>query len=66
MAQWRRALITASTSSSPSRYYVEMEYDWARVDFLLSTLDAAHPAVLTDLQAFDTFLRPVRDQTASG
>lgn len=48
------------------RYYVEMEYDWARIDFLLSTLDAAHPVVLTDLQAFDTFLRTVRDQSAPG
>ena len=48
------------------RYYVEMEYDWARIDFLLATLDAAHPPVLTDLQAFDTFLRAVRDHTGSG
>ena len=47
------------------RYYVEMEYDWARIDFLLATLDAAHPAVLADLQAFDAFLRAVRDHTAS-
>ena len=45
---------------------VEMEYDWARIDFLLSTLDAAHPVVLTDLQAFDTFLRDVRDRSAAG
>ena len=42
------------------RHYVEMEYDWARIDFLLATLDAAHPAVLRDLDAFDTFLREVR------
>ena len=48
------------------RYYVEMEYDWARIDFLLATLDVAHPSVLTDLDAFDTFLRAVRDQPASG
>ena len=48
------------------RYYVEMEYDWARIDFLLSTLDSAHPVVLTDLQAFETFLRAVRDQSAPG
>ena len=48
------------------RYYVEMEYDWARVDFLLATLDAAHPSVLADLQAFDTFLRAVRDHAGSG
>ena len=43
-----------------------MEYDWARIDFLLATLDAAHPSVLTDLAAFDSFLRAVRDHTASG
>jgi hypothetical protein len=48
------------------RYYVEMEYDWARIDFLLATLDAAHPSVLADLQAFDTFLRAVRDHAGSG
>ena len=48
------------------RYYVEMEYDWARIDFLLATLDAAHPSVLTDLQAFDAFLRAVRDHAGSG
>ena len=48
------------------RYYVEMEYDWARIDFLLATLDAAHPSVLADLQAFDAFLRAARDRTTSG
>lgn len=42
------------------RHYVEMEYDWTRVDFLLATLDAAHPAMLRDLDAFDRFLRDVR------
>lgn len=46
------------------RYYVEMEYDWARIDFLLATLDGAHPAVLNDLGAFDAFLREVRDRTS--
>ena len=44
------------------RYYVEMEYDWARIDFLLATLDEAHPAVMSDLEAFRAFLRDVRDR----
>ena len=48
------------------RYYVEMEYDWARIDFLLATLDEAHPAVLSDLGAFGAFLREVRDRTGPG
>ena len=48
------------------RYYVEMEYDWARIDFLLTTLDDAHPVVLGDLEAFDAFLRDVRDRTGNG
>lgn len=48
------------------RYYVEMEYDWARIDFLLATLDGAHPTVLSDLDRFATFLCQVRDRTGSG
>ena len=43
---------------------LEMEYDWARIDFLLATLDGAHPAVLNDLGAFDAFLREVRGRTS--
>ena len=46
------------------RYYVEMEYDWARIDFLLGTLDGAHPAVLNDLGAFGAFLRELRGCTS--
>ena len=38
------------------RYFVEMEYDWSRIDFLLTCLDAAHPVVLRDLARFDEFL----------
>ena len=48
------------------RYFVEMEYDWTRIDFLLATLDEAHPAVLSDLGAFRAFLREVRDLTDPG
>ena len=43
-----------------------MEYDWARIDFLLATLDNSHPAVLSDLGAFGAFLRQVRDRTGPG
>jgi len=45
--------------------YLETYYT-ARIDFLLATLDAAHPSVLADLQAFDTFLRAVNDHAGSG
>ena len=38
------------------RYFVEMEYDWLRIDFLLNCLEAAHPVVLRDLDRFDEFL----------
>lgn len=48
------------------RYYVEMEYDWARIDFLLATLDDAHQTVLSDLDRFATFLCQVRDRAGSG
>lgn len=48
------------------RYYVEMEYDWARIDFLLATLDDAHPTALSDLDRFATFLCQVRDRAGSG
>jgi len=48
------------------RYYVEMEYDWARIDFLLATLDDAHQAVLSDLEAFGAFLRDVRYRASDG
>jgi hypothetical protein len=32
----------------------------------VGTLDDAHPVVLGDLGAFDTFLRDVRDRIGSG
>ena len=48
------------------RCFVEMEYDWARIDFLLATLDEAHPTVLSDLGAFGAFLGEVRDRTGPG
>lgn len=38
------------------RYYLEMDWNWRRLDFLLDTLDAAHPSVLEDTRAFATFL----------
>ena len=43
------------------RYYVETEYDWDRIDFLLTTIDAAHPLVLEDLASFDEFLARLSD-----
>ena len=38
------------------RYDVTMDYDWTRIDFLIATLDAAHPIVMDDLAAFGEFL----------
>ena len=38
------------------RYDVAMDYDWTRIDFLIATLDAAHPIVMDDLTAFGEFL----------
>ena len=38
------------------RYDAAMDYDWARIDFLIATLDAAHPTVVSDLDAFGEFL----------
>jgi hypothetical protein len=41
-------------------------FRWTRIDFLLATLDDAHPAVLSDLEAFGAFLRDVRDRAGDG
>lgn len=35
---------------------VAIDYDWTRIDFLITTLDAAHPIVMDDLAAFGEFL----------
>ena len=43
------------------RYYVETEFDWTRIDFLLETLDAAHPSALEDLAKFEEFLTRLSD-----
>lgn len=43
------------------RYYVEMEYDWTRIDFLLAILDDLHPRVLADLSRFGAFLVRLAD-----
>jgi hypothetical protein len=39
-----------------SRYYFDAEYDWARLDYLVQRLKAAHPLVLEDLGTFEAFL----------
>ena len=39
------------------RYYFEMEYDWDRMDFLITKLRQAHPLVQRDLERFEEFLR---------
>lgn len=38
------------------RYYFELEYDWERLDFLVSKLRQAHPLVMRDLERFRRFL----------
>lgn len=35
-----------------SRYYLELEFDWAKLDFLLSVFDRAHPRLMSELAAF--------------
>ena len=57
----RPAAISAETMASLtellrfrhfSRYYVELEYDWDRLDFLLVKLDAVRRALPSELAAF--------------
>lgn len=43
------------------RYDVAMDYDWTRIDFLIATLDAAHPIVMDDLAVFGEFLTKLRE-----
>ncbi len=38
------------------RYYVELEYDWDRLDFLIAKLRQAHPLVTRDLGRFERFM----------
>ena len=37
------------------RYYFELEYDWDRLDFLVSKLRGVHPPVIRDLERFVRF-----------
>lgn len=37
------------------RYYFELEYDWDRLDFLVTKLRQVHPLVLRDLERFVHF-----------
>ena len=39
------------------RYYFELEYDWERLDFLVSKLRGVHPLVTRDLERFVRFAR---------
>jgi len=39
------------------RYYFELEYDWDRLDFLVSKLRGVHPLVTRDLERFVRFAR---------
>lgn len=41
------------------RYYYEIEYDWDRIDFLVTLLAKAHPEVLNGLTRFVEFLEQV-------
>jgi len=45
------------------RYYVEMDYDWHRMDFLLGVIDRLHPRILEDLTRFETFLDALAAET---
>ena len=37
------------------RYYFELEYDWDRLDFLVTKLRQVHPLVVRDLERFVRF-----------
>ena len=37
------------------RYYFELEYDWDRLDFLVTKLRQVHPLVMRDLERFVRF-----------
>ncbi len=39
------------------RYYFELEYDWARLDYLLGVYRRALPLVSSDLDSFKSFLK---------
>lgn len=39
------------------RYYLELDYDWNRLDFLVDVLDRAMPLVHADIERFADFLR---------
>ena len=41
------------------RYYYDLEYDWDRLDFLVTKLRKAHPVVVEDLESFLAFLRAI-------
>ena len=43
------------------RYYFEVEYDWDRIDFLVTVLGKAHPEVLGGLTRFVEFLERVEN-----
>ena len=38
------------------RYYFELEYDWDRLDFLVTKLRKVHPLVVRDLERFVRFV----------
>lgn len=38
------------------RYYFEFEYDWKRIDYLISVLKDVHPRVESDVRAFVGYL----------
>ena len=61
----RPAVLSAATQSALrdlmrfrhfSRYYVELEYDWDRLDFLLGKFQGLRPALRDDLHRFRALL----------
>ena len=43
------------------RYYFELEYDWDRIDYLITTVRTAHPGVLAGIDRFVAFLRALKE-----
>lgn len=44
------------------RYYFHLDFDWDRLDLLIRKYDAAYPAILREMAAFDDFLRQLAEE----
>lgn len=47
------------------RYYYEFDYDWPRLEFLMTVYERAGPGLKSDLDRFATYLASLLDQDAA-